>query len=206
MATLQRGAASESRSRSRFASARRLHRGCVTGAFVALSASAPSSASASTAHALASHQTDLLVAHDTNASYTDPNPCSASVRGGHASSEVSDDYGSSTITVTMTVGAAPIRTLIPSGKKVFQGRESSGRSRSMEPSSTKPLATTTRAKQTFLATSRPLRALACAVQAKAWSPNTTHLRADIPSLSRRRASVVQTPFRFPPSTTTWQMQ
>jgi hypothetical protein len=49
----------------------------------------------------------------TTGSYTDPRPCSAAVNSGVCISQVSAEYGSSTITLSMTVGAGTDPTTDP---------------------------------------------------------------------------------------------
>lgn len=73
------------------------------GTCVVLGVSLVTFASASTATSQSDH---LLVSHDTSASYTNPDPCNASVANGVCISQLGVQYGQSSITLTMTVGYA----------------------------------------------------------------------------------------------------
>jgi len=55
----------------------------------------------------------------TTGSYSDPRPCSATVNNGVCISQVSAVYGSSTITLSMTVGAATDPTTDPGWQNGF---------------------------------------------------------------------------------------
>ena len=48
----------------------------------------------------------IEVAHDSTSTYTNPTPCSSTVQDGVCISQITADYGSTTITLTMTVGLA----------------------------------------------------------------------------------------------------